>query len=415
VGPNHEGRGDLVISDVVMPDGNGLETLPKINQQRPDLPVIIISAQNTIMTAIQATEAAAYDYLPKPFDLPDLMKRSARAIAKKAETLSPNAHAVQHETLPLVGQTPVMQEIYRIVAKILNTDMPVLISGPSGSGKSLITRIIHDYSDRSAQPYIVANSVDMDSQDTADSLLSRAKSGSVLFDEIGDLSAQAQSRLVRILDQHTENPPRIMATSQRDLAQAVEAGHFRADLYYRISAVSLSVPPLHLRIDDIELLAQHFLAKSARERGETKQLDPLAYDHLRKFAWPGNVRQLENTLKRLVTTCPQEIIQASDVDSVLGPVQNARQIIGLGGGQKLSEAIASHLGRYFDLHGANLPPSGLYARILREMETPLIEIALEATAGNQAKCADLLGINRNTLRKKIGDLEIRVTRGRKLM
>jgi two-component system nitrogen regulation response regulator GlnG len=162
-------------------------------------------------------------------------------------------------------------------------------------------------------------------------------------------------------------------------------------------------------------LAQHFLAKSARERGETKQLDPLAYDHLRKFAWPGNVRQLENTLKRLVTTCPQEIIQASDVDSVLGPVQNARQIIGLGGGQKLSEAIASHLGRYFDLHGANLPPSGLYARILREMETPLIEIALEATAGNQAKCADLLGINRNTLRKKIGDLEIRVTRGRKLM
>ena len=410
-----EGKGDLVISDVMMPDGNGLETLPKITAERPGLPVIIISAQNTIVTAIQATEKDAYDYLPKPFDLPDLMKRAARALEIKRRVPAAPARAPvgDDDALPLVGRAANMQALYRLVARVMNTDLAVLITGESGTGKSLIARAIHDFSDRRNLPFVVVSATDLEATDGPAQLLARARDGAILFDEAGDLSDAAQARVVRMLDGLGPDGPRILATSQADLAERMEAGSFRQDLYYRLGGVVLAVPPLRDRVEDVALLADHFLARAARDGLPPRRLADAALDMIRAYSWPGNVRQLENTLRRLVVTSAGEVIGTAEVEAVLGnqPATRPAQ----GDGEGLSASVARHLKRYFDLHGGVLPPPGLYPRILREVEAPLIEIALDATGGNQAKCAELLGINRNTLRKKLTELDIHVTRRRKLM
>ncbi|HEX9858918.1 MAG TPA: response regulator [Paracoccaceae bacterium] len=411
-----EGKGDLVISDVVMPDGNGLEALPRIGQLRPGLPVIVISAQNTIMTAIQAAEAEAFDYLPKPFDLPDLMKRSARALdLKRRAPRNPAAPREAGDDLPLVGRTTAMQALYRLVARVMNTDLAVLITGESGTGKSLIARAIHDFSDRRTMPFVVAQAADLQGMEGPASLLARARGGSLVFDEVADYDDETQARIVRMLDMLGDNAPRIMATSQTDLGQRMENGGFRQDLFYRLGGVTLHVPSLRERVDDIPLLAEHFLARGERDFGSIRRLSAEARDLVRVYSWPGNVRQLENTLRRLMVTSSEPEISRGEVEAALGSQPLPEPLRGGGEGDKLSASVARHLKRYFDLHGGQLPPPGVYTRILREVEAPLIEIALDATAGNQAKCADLLGINRNTLRKKITELDIRVTRRRKLM
>lgn len=412
-----EGKGDLVISDVMMPDGNGLETLPKISAERPGLPVIVISAQNTIMTAIQAAEADAFDYLPKPFDLPDLMKRASRALEVKRRMPSQRAKAVvdHSDELPLVGRTPAMQALYRLVARVMNTELPVMITGESGTGKSLIARAIHDFSDRRTMPFVVASAADLAGVDGPANLIARARGGSILFDEVGDFDGDTQARIVRMLDAFGDPAPRIMATSQNDLSDRIEDGEFRQDLFYRLSGVVIAVPALRERVDDIPLLSEHFLARAEREGAPMRRFSDAAMEMVRSYSWPGNVRQLGNTVRRLVVTSPEDEITKADVDHVLGNQPAMEPLGGRPDGDKLSASVGAHLKRYFDLHGGVLPPPGLYQRILREVETPLIEIALDATGGNQAKCADLLGINRNTLRKKITDLDIRVTRRRKLM
>lgn len=413
-----EGKGDLVISDVMMPDGNGLEALPRIAEERPGLPVIVISAQNTIMTAIQAAEADAYDYLPKPFDLPDLMKRAQKALEQKRRApvaAKSGEPAPEGGDLPLVGRTAAMQELYRLVARVMNADLPVLIAGESGTGKSLIAKAIHDFSDRRTLPLVVAQAGDLQGADGPAALLSKAKGGSLVFDEVGDYDEETQARIVRMLDALPDPAPRIMATTQIDLAGLMESGSFRQDLFYRLGGVTLNVPSLRERVEDIPLLAEHFLARAERDGLGLRRFTPEAMQLVRAYSWPGNVRQLENTIRRLVVTSPEEEITRAEVEFVLGNQPAIEPLRQGGEGEKLSASIARHLRRYFDLHGGSLPPPGLYDRILKEMEAPLIEIALDATGGNQARCADLLGINRNTLRKKITDLDIQVTRRRKLM
>ncbi|WP_397542090.1 response regulator [Roseovarius salis] len=412
-----EGRGDAVITDVVMPDGNGLEMLPKINEDRPGLPVIVISAQNTIMTAIQAEEAEAYDYLPKPFDLPDLMKRTARALdARSRAAAAQRAEEDERpDELPLIGRTPAMQDLYRVVARLMNTDLPVLITGESGTGKSLIARAIHDFSDRRTLPFVSVAPADLADLEGPSRVMARAKGGTVVLDEVGDLDAEAQARVVRMMDAPGDHVPRFMATSLGRLADRLEAGKLREDLYYRLSGAVVDVPALRTRVDDIPLLVEHFMGRAEREGQPHRHLSEDAMELMRAYSWPGNVRQLENMVQRIGLTARGAEISRAEVEAVLGNQPEAAPVVGTGGGESLSESVARHLRRYFDLHGNALPPPGLYARILREVELPLIEIALDATGGNQARCADLLGINRNTLRKKITDLDIHVTRRRKLM
>lgn len=413
-----EGKGDVVISDVVMPDGNGLEMLPKIAKDRPGLPVIVISAQNTIMTAIKAAEAEAYDYLPKPFDLPDLMKRTARALELRGQHRSTASDVVKErpEELPLVGRTDVMQSLYRVVARVMNTDLPVLISGESGTGKSLIARAIHDFSDRRTLPFITVTSVDLQDLEGPARVLARVKGGTLLIDEISDISDEIQARLVRMMDIPGDYVPRFLATSQSDLTSDMEQGVVRKDLYYRLSGATLTVPALRERVDDIELLAVHFLGRVEQAGNVVRTLSIDAAEIFRTYSWPGNVRQLENAVRRLGLTSRSAEITAPEVQQVLGHQPDLAPLrSGSSDTEKLGASVGRHLQRYFDLHGDMLPTAGLYGRILREIEMPLIEIALDATGGNQAKCADLLGINRNTLRKKITELDIEVTRRRKLM
>ncbi|WP_305968211.1 MULTISPECIES: response regulator [unclassified Mameliella] len=413
-----EGKGDVVISDVVMPDGNGLEMLPKISEDRPGLPVIVISAQNTIMTAIQAAEAEAYDYLPKPFDLPDLMKRTARALENRNKTPKreePVVGADEPDELPLVGKTPAMQGLYRLVARVMNTDLPVLITGESGTGKSLIARALHDFSDRRTLPFITVTGSDLSDLDGPARVLARVKGGTLLIDEIADISDEIQARVVRMMDVPGDHVPRFLASSQHDPQSLIEDGKVRQDLFYRLDGAAIAVPSLRERVEDIPLLAEHFLNRAEREGAPKRWLSEGAADLFRVYSWPGNVRQLENAVRRLSLTSRAEEITRSEVEAVLGNQPETGPVLRGGDSDKLGESVGRHLRRYFDLHGAMLPPPGLYGRIIREVEAPLIEIALEATGGNQAKCADLLGINRNTLRKKITDLDIRVTRRRKLM
>jgi two-component system nitrogen regulation response regulator GlnG len=412
-----EGAGDVVITDVMMPDGNGLEMLPKIAEDRPDMPVIVISAQNTIMTTIKAAEAQAFDYLPKPFDLPDLMKRTAKALEvaggrKSRKAAGPDA---EPQELPLVGRSGAMQEVYKLIARVLNAQLPVIVTGESGTGKSLVARTIHDMSDRRARPFVtLSESVFARGAALAD-VLAEAGTGTVLFEDIAELPDAYQVKAVHLMDAAGKSGPRFMASSQVDLALAMAEGKLRNDLFYRLDGAVLALPPLRARVEDIGLLAEHFLSKTLASTNGANSFAPEALERMRRYNWPGNVRQLANTVERLALTGRTSQISESEVEAVLSTQPALAPSLGALSDEKLSESVARHLQRYFDLHGDALPAPGLYGRILREMEMPLIEIALDATGGNQAKCADLLGINRNTLRKKISELDISVTRRRKLM
>ncbi|MDG1936158.1 MAG: sigma-54 dependent transcriptional regulator [Paracoccaceae bacterium] len=414
-----EGKGDAVITDVMMPDGNGLEMLPKMSRDRPELPVIVISAQNTIMTAIKANEAGAFDYLSKPFDLPDLMKRCAKALKLKKpiqlQVPKNNLDGSEQDVLPLVGKTPAMQGLYRLVAGLMNADLPILVCGESGTGKTLISQMLHNFSDRRNLPFVTVSEADLIEIEGPSKILARAKAGTILFEQVSDINKEYQGRIVRMIDNQLDHSPHFIATMNEDANQAVEKGTIRRDLYYRLSGATIQVPALRERVDDVILLSEFFLAKSECDGGLVRGLSPEVTQIFRSYSWPGNVRQLENVIKLLALTARSASISLGEAEQVLKD-QPAMDIVQQKGStDKLASDVERHLRRYFDLHGNLLPAPGLYGRIVREIETPLIELALEATGGNQAKCADLLGINRNTLRKKINELDIKVTRRRKLM
>ena len=414
-----EGKGDTIITDVIMPDGNGLEMLPKIATDRPDLPVIVISAQNTIMTAIQAADAKAFDYLPKPFDLPDLMKRVAKALEQKKVSHRSNKEkddASETENgLPLVGKSAPMQGVYRLVARLMNTDLPILVSGESGTGKSLVARVLHSFSDRRNLPFVTVSPTDLIEIDGPAKILAKARGGSLIIEEISDFSLESQSRLVQMIDNPGEYYPRFIATTKGRMIEPVENGKIRSDVFYRLGGATIELPNLRECVDDILVLSEHFLKLLEKEGGPERKLGIKAQELFLAYSWPGNVRQLQNVVKRLGLTSREYEISLTEVEQSLENQPEMDGSFGKLGTEKMSSDIERHLRRYFDLHGNILPPVGLYNRILKELEIPLISLSLEATGGNQARCADLLGINRNTLRKKINDLDIKVHRRRKLM
>ena len=314
-----------------------------------------------------------------------------------------------------MGKTPAMQGLYRLVARVMNSDLPVLISGESGTGKTLIAKVLHDYSDRRNLPFVVVNETDLVALDGPAKILARAKGGTILFEEITDINEEGQGRIVRMIDNPGEFSPRFIATMQGEVSGEVDPKMVRSDLYYRLGGATIHAPALRERVDDIQLLSAFFLARAERDGGLQRVVTKEAEQLFRNYSWPGNVRQLENVVKRLSLTARASEITLTEVEQVLGSQPAMNSALQKGSSDRLSADVERHLRRYFDLHGSVLPPPGLHARILKELEHPLISIALEATGGNQAKCADLLGINRNTLRKKINELDIKVTRRRKLM
>jgi len=412
-----EGEGDAIISDVMMPDGNGLDMLPAIKRRRPDLPVIVISAQNTVMTAIKASEAGAYDYLPKPFDLRELLSKVSRALAH-SEPQQP-AEPAPDNTLPLIGGSPAMQEVYRIVARVLNTDLNVMILGENGTGKDLLAKALHTLGGRFASEFITLNAATVSTEDMTDVFLSNRSlaGGSVYLDELGEMASENQIHLLGLL----QNPAvmarnlRFISSSSQPMAQLVNEGVFREDLFYRLNVMPIKLPPLRDRTNDIADLTQFFLQKHQTDEGAPKTISPEALEKMRLNSWPGNVRALENFVRQMVVLCPEDEITSVFVSERIRQIPTASSGTQTAMGDRLSGAVGAHLQRYFDQHGDILPPPGLYNRILREVELPLIALTLSATRGNQIKAAELLGINRNTLRKKIADLDISVTRGRKMM
>ena len=433
------GEGDLVVTDVVMPDENAFDLLPRIKKLRPDLPVIVMSAQNTFMTAIRASERGAYEYLPKPFDLKELLAIIQRALSRPRDVVKPPADAINEE-IPLVGRSPAMQDLYRSLARLMATELTVMIMGESGTGKELVARALHDYGKRRKGPFVAVNMAAIP-RDLIESELfghergsftgavnratgrfEQAEGGTLFLDEIGDMPMEAQTRLLRVLQEgeystiggrtSIKTDVRIVAATNKDLRQAIQQGLFREDLFFRLNVVPLRLPPLRERIEDLPDLVRHFFALSEKEGLPSKQIDTPALERLKRYRWPGNVRELENLVRRFAALYPQETITESIVDAELveTPMFGSPMMGEVRSAATLSESVEQHLDTYFAGFKGDLPPPGLYHRILRDIEEPLINAAMAATRGNQIKAAELLGVNRNTLRKKIRDLDIRIIR-----
>ena len=422
-----EGDGDVVISDVNLPDGDGLEMLPAIKRKRKDLPVIIISAQNTVITAIKASELGAYDYLPKPFDLKKLLSKVNKALSNQGtnNNIIQQDGAVDQE-LPLIGSSPLMQDVYRFLARVLHTDLSTIITGESGTGKDLLAHTMHDLGPRAPMDFVRINISSSNIDKIEGTLIGgkedlnispASKSSTIYFDEISEMSDETQLQLLDLLrsDAVISKNYRFISSSRLSLQNLISQGIIREDLFYRLNVVNINLPPLRDRVGDIPDLTKHFLQQSALSGMPKKVISTKAIQLLQNAPWAGNIRELENFINSLVVLISDEEITPIHVEENLNliPSVNSNELDPDNG--KLSSSVEKHIKRYFDLHGDNLPPPGLYNRILKEIELPLIALSLSATRGNQIKTSELLGINRNTLRKKIKDLDIVVTRSKKMM
>jgi two-component system nitrogen regulation response regulator GlnG len=433
-----DGQGDVVITDVVMPDENGLDLIPRIRKIRPELRVIVMSAQSTLMTALKATERGAFEYLPKPFDLNELIGVVRRALEtpRPPAPVDPDGNGAADEGLPLIGRSPAMQDIYRTLARLMGTDLTVLINGESGTGKELVARALHDYGKRRNGPFVAINMAAIPRELIESELFGhekgaftgathrsagrfeQAEGGTLFLDEIGDMPAEAQTRLLRVLQEGEYTTVggrtpiranvRIVAATHHDLRVLIRQGLFREDLYFRLNVVPIRLPPLRERTADIPELVRHFMSRASSEGLSPKTLETTAMERLKAHRWPGNVRELENLVRRLTALYSDEVIGVGVVEAELADASPAASEPE---GDGLGHSMERHLRSYFLAHGEGLPAPGLFDRVIREVERPLIALTLEATRGNQIRAAEVLGLNRNTLRKKIRDLSIPVIRG----
>ncbi|MEQ8745313.1 nitrogen regulation protein NR(I) [Pyruvatibacter sp.] len=435
----NQGEGDLIITDVVMPDENAFDLIPRIKKLRPDLPIIVMSAQNTLMTAITAAERGAYEYLPKPFDLNELTGIVRRALSQPKTPAPKRVRPDDEDRIPLIGRSAAMQDIYRVLARLVGTDLTVMIAGESGTGKELVARALHDYGKRRNGPFVAINMAAIPRELIEAELFGhekgsftgasgrgvgrfeQAEGGTLFLDEIGDMPMEAQTRLLRVLQEGEyttvggrspiKTNVRIVAATNRDLRQLINQGLFREDLFYRLNVVPIRLPPLRERSEDIPDLVRHFLTLCEEEGLPSKNIDTPALDLLRRHRWPGNVRELENLVRRLAALYTEDTINAEVIHAELAEPMVAQDADDDGGDESLAASVERHLQKLFSETSDTLPPPGLYDRVLKEIERPLISMSLGATRGNQIKAAHLLGLNRNTLRKKIRDLDIQVVRG----
>ncbi|WEK42760.1 MAG: nitrogen regulation protein NR(I) [Candidatus Sphingomonas colombiensis] len=422
------GAPDVLITDVVLPDGDGIENATRLVAEHPGMPVIVLSARNTLTTAVRANEAGAYDYLPKPFDLDTLSRTVAKALARRGPAM-PHPETDEDQALPLIGRSPAMQEVYRVIARLVSNDLTVLVSGESGTGKELVARAIHDLGARRQGPFVAINMAAIPRELIEAELFGhergaftgaaqrnagrfeQAAGGTLFLDEIGDMPIEAQTRLLRVLQQGEfttvggsrtiRADVRIVAATNRDLHQAVARGAFREDLYYRLNVVPVVLPALRERRQDIGALARHFLDRAAGAGLPRKTLDDDAVDMLEAHDWPGNVRELENLMRRLAALSRDDRISAGEIREMLGAP---------GATPMLDPAIDVAVRAYIEQLARNEPyvleDGTLYDRLIAEMERPLIETMLARFGGNQLRAARAMGLNRNTLRKRLDMLGI---------
>ena len=369
-----QGEGDVVITDVVMPDENAFDLIPRIKKLRPDLPIIVMSAQNTLMTALTAAEKGAFEYLPKPFDLTEVVAVVSRALSEPARKRQPAASDREIDELPLIGRSLPMQDIYRVLARLTQSDLTVMINGESGTGKELVARVLHDYGKRRHGTFVAINMAAIPrelieselfghekgaftgAQTRTAGRFEQAEGGTLFLDEIGDMPLEAQTRLLRVLQQGEyttvggrtpiKTNVRIIAATHRDLKSQIQQGLFREDLFYRLNVVPIRIPPLRERLEDVGDLVRHFLRQAAREGLGQKSIESAAIERLKAHPWPGNVRELENVVRRLVALYPQDTLTAQIVEqelagsAVSAPAGGSQRERRLGRGRRtLSDAI----------------------------------------------------------------------------
>lgn len=461
------GDGDLVITDVTMPHGglggDGLALLPRMRAHRLAIPIIVISAHNTLLNAARARTLGATIFLPKPFDLSELLAGIDQALGRnQTRQKEKDTHVIElSPELAIVGHSDAMQEVYRSITRLIGNDLTVIIHGESGTGKELIARAIHELGPRKSKPFHAINMAALPRELIESELFGhergaftganqrkigafeQAHGGTLFLDEIGDMPLDAQTRLLRVLQQGEYTPVggvrvirsnvRIVAATHRDLMALVKSGEFREDLFYRLNVVPLKLPALRERIQDIEPLVRYFLNKAHKRGLPLKSLHPDAIAALQAHTWHGNIRELENITYRLaalqsaaeitalhitqelygVAQAPQKIHLLSETSSQERAKQHGASLHGtkLQGeivSEHLTSHIESHLRAYFAAHSHGIPAAGLYDRMMCLLEKPLIEHTLRATDGNQIQAARILGINRNTLRKKIAELGIEI-------
>jgi two-component system nitrogen regulation response regulator GlnG len=423
---------DVLITDVVLPDGDGIDHVRNVAERHPTLPIIVLSAQNTLTTAVRAAEVGAYEYLPKPFDL-DVLSRAVTGALARGGMMSDDRIGDEDRALPLIGRSAAMQDVYRVIARVISNDLTVLISGESGTGKELVARAIHDLGRRSAAPFIAINMAAIPRELIEAELFGhergaftgaatrnagrfeQATGGTLFLDEIGDMPMEAQTRLLRVLQsgeftsvggaRTIRVDVRILAATNRDLAAQVAAGHFREDLFYRLNVVPVTLPPLRERRQDVALLARHFLDHAAIQGLPRRQLAGDAITALGAYDWPGNVRELENLMRRLAVLARDEIIGADAIHAMLG----ARTPISTTTDLDIAGAVKALIGRIERENPAALDDGSLYDRVIGEVERPLIELMLARHGQNQLRAARAMGINRNTLRKRLDTLGIDIS------
>ena len=404
------GEGDVVVTDVYLGDTAVFELLPSIKLARPDLPVIVMSGQNTILTAASAARHGVYDYLPKPFDIDQLTSLVGRALKgpPKRDAASKTGSSDPEANLPLIGRSDPMQEVYRIISRVMNTDLTVLIEGESGTGKELAARAIHQLGsgedgvfkalDLAAMP---TEQISKDLFGTTDEPgLAFQEEATLYLDEIGDLPAEAQTQLVKLMRE--AGGARIIASTRQPLAKLVDDGEFREDLFYRINVVRIFMPPLRQRKEDIPELVRAFLLRAQRKGLSAKQIEPAAMDLMMAYDWPGNVRELENLIMRLAALSPDAVISQRDIEREL----RAEALKDISSNTSFEKEVETLLHRYVmaDLLQASPDDSKIHQDVLEQVERPLIKLALSVTSGNKLRTAALLGVNRNTLRARINSL-----------
>jgi two-component system nitrogen regulation response regulator GlnG len=406
-----------------------LEGLASARAGAGDLPVIVLSAQNTLDTAVRASESEAFEYFPKPFDLDELVHAVKQAAnVRSAGHVEEAGGPGEAERMPLVGRSAAMQSVYRMITRVLRNDLTVLITGESGTGKELVAEAIHQLGNRRTGPFVAVNTAAIPSDLIESELFGhekgaftgaiaqaigkfeQANGGTLFLDEIGDMPADAQTRLLRALQsgrirrvggrQEIAVNVRIVAATNRALAPMIAAGTFREDLFYRLNVVPIELPPLRERREDIEALAQHFLILAAEDGLPRRQLSADAVRQLERRHWRGNVRELRNVVYRLALMARDDVIDGQSVSDILGEEAAAPVSMPPIAGHGIAASLAMWLGQ------ENPAPGTIYRRAIAAFERPLIEHALARTGGNQLRAAELLGINRNTLRKRISELDL---------
>ena len=415
---------DVLITDVKMPGMSGLALLERINKRSPDLPVIVITAHSDLENAVAAYKGGAFEYLPKPFDIDEaieLVRKAARSNGHSDADDEPLSTAISS----LIGQAPAMQEVFRSIGRLAGSSMTVLITGESGTGKELVARALHEHSPRANKPFIALNTSAIASELLESELFGhekgaftgaesrrigrfeQANGGTLFLDEIGDMSPALQTRLLRVLAESEfyrvggqtsiKVDVRVIAATNQDLARAVKEARFREDLFHRLNVIRINTPPLRQRREDIPLLFKHYLSKSAEELGAVgKTIDSEAMDLLRNYDWPGNVRQLVNTTRRLTVTAPGSVITAEDIPTEIG---------GSEVGRKVAADWTRSLATWAEQQIENKDQPLLDAA-LPEFEKTLIQIAMSQTNGHRQEAAKLLGWGRNTLTRKMKALHL---------